>query len=130
MPKRSLALIFVATALSGCLTRGLTNRQHKTANNTLMGITGALLACDYGQTLYAAHDGWDKHKEHNPLLGTSPTTSTLTAYFMAIMTVGGVASAKAPEWLRSTIYTTVLIGQTTMVLGNHYLADIPWCGLQ
>lgn len=129
MLKRCLPLVIVF-ALSGCLSRGLSNHQHKMTNNVLMGITGALLVCDYGQTMYAVHDGWDKHKEHNPLLGKSPTTSTLTAYFLAIMAVGGAASAKAPEWLRSTIYTTVFIGQTTMVLGNHYLADIPWCGLE
>lgn len=125
-----MKLIVALILMTGCVSHGLTNRQHKLMNHVLFGVTEASLACDYGQTMYAATDGWDKHEEHNVLLGSGPTRAALTAYFAAIMVVGGLASTKAPEWLRSVVYTTVILGQSATIVGNHYFAGLPWCGVR
>jgi hypothetical protein len=125
-----MKLIITLILMSGCLSQGITERQHKVMNHVLFGVAEASLACDYGQTMYAAIDGWDKHMEHNAVLGPAPSTSVLTAYFAAVMVVGGLASTKAPEWLRSVAYTTVTLAQSATIVGNHYFAGLPWCGIK
>jgi hypothetical protein len=108
-------------ALTGCLNR---NKNHVAG-----GVAGALLACDYGQTLEASRSGWADNTEHNMLLGERPSSTKLTAYF-AVVALAAAGTVKLPEWARSTLYTEVILFQSAMVLGNRYLADNgSWCGL-
>lgn len=117
--KRALLLL----ALGAC---GTTLRQR---NHIAGSFNGALLACDYGQTVDQARVGWPDGHEHNMLLGPTPSVTKLTMYFGAIA-LAGAASTRLPEWARASLYSMVAIGESATVLGNRYFVDHgTWCGL-
>lgn len=119
---RGMVVVAVAWCLAGCQAHSM----HRRVNHVLLGAASVTLACDYGQTMHAASDGWVTHFERNPILGETPSTESVTLYFAAIAGLG-VASLELPEWARSALYVTTLAVQSRAIIRSQR-SGMPWCG--
>lgn len=89
--------------------------------------TSALIACDYGQTLYAAHGGaWDRPSspghtlgEMNPLLGSRPSVATLGEVFLIDEVINtAVRVSPLPDWFKASWFGAVGAAETYTVGTN------------
>lgn len=121
---KTLVLVLLLAA-TGCHSRAL-----RYANYAGAAVMAGSIACDWGQTNYAATYGWNNLTlaEENPVLGESPSVGQVNAY-MALVTVGLVVGARLlPEWLQPAVYVPVIVNQTTIIAGNH-AHGLPLCGV-
>jgi hypothetical protein len=120
---RSLALAPLIAVAAGCSSYTL-------HHGNRIGIAAATLtlACDAGQTMYAMHDGG--YKEQNPMLGSTPSVTTVGIYFAATMVATGLAWWALPEKWRPALWGTVTGVELHAIAGNSIQPDpIPVCGV-
>lgn len=131
--KISRALL--ATILTSCVACAPgVDRAMRTFNTVMVIETSAAIACDYGQTMWAGHDGaWDRRMigsdgtayfltEQNPLLGPTPSNGTI-AVASGLGAALGIAVYRAPlpVWLKAMYFLTVGIAENYVVFASgHY----------
>jgi hypothetical protein len=117
-----LALALVIALATGCSSYAL-------HHGNRIGIAAATLtlACDAGQTLYAARSGG--YTETNPMLGKSPSETTIGIYFATTAVVTGVAWWALPEKWRPVLWGTVTAVELDAIRSN-LSQDVPLCGLR
>lgn len=100
-------------ALVALLFTGCTTFDHAT-----MVASTATLACDWAQTHGQANDGWSEYYEKNPVLGDSPSASSIDTYFAAVAVFNiGVWLVLPPKW-RSIIPTLITVAETRTIFRN------------
>lgn len=106
---RVFALMTMLAACAGSL-------EH--VNRIGVGLAVATTACDWGQTRSAAGTGWRTTYEGNPVMGPSPSTSTVDLY-MAAVAVSTIALGHVlPDWARPILYGAVTVAETATVIDN------------
>lgn len=91
------AIIILMLTLIGC-SSGQSQRRINRAT-FVAGIAG--LACDYGQTRHAASQGWVEYSEANPIMGPTPSTGEVTAYFLGAALINTAVYLLTPERYRA-----------------------------
>lgn len=87
------------------------------------------IACDYGQTMYHARQGWPNGREElNPIMGPTPSTAVVTTYFVSAAVVNAVAPYVLPAWARSVVRGAVTARQAVAIEHNMQVGT-PMCGL-
>lgn len=82
-------------------------------------VTSTLsLACDWGQTRSAANEGWTGRFEANLIMGESPSTKVVDAYFSLALVTNIVVWAVLPPRWRSLFSGTVTLAQANAITGN------------
>jgi hypothetical protein len=119
MVMRNLVLAVAVVLSAGCLSG---------ANKVGTATTVATLACDYGQTLWHAKRGWGSFEENNMILGTAPSPTAVTTYFVTTTAVVLVGAALLPKWMRPGAYSAVTLVQADAIYGNVKVGT-PMCGL-
>lgn len=99
----------------------------KHVNRVGMAVAAASLACDYGQTRWHAARGWNGFREANPMLGPTPSTLTVTGWFLSTAIVGGLFSLTLPERIRPILYSGITGRQLVSVVRNAEYT--PVCGV-
>ncbi len=98
--------------------------------------SSALIACDYGQTIYASHGGrWDRVSpsgtavhEMNPLLGKTPSPELLTGVVLTDLAINAIVyAAPLPSWFKAAWFGAVGATETYVVAGNAHISGV--CGL-
>lgn len=112
--------------LGGCGAGGLS-----IANGTALGVSTATLACDWGQTRKAAGTGWRDHHDSNPVMGPTPSTGAVDAYFLAAIVLNAGIWYVMPKRLRSVIPAILTVGQISTISDNNRVpnADLTGCGV-
>ena len=118
-------ILVLLLATTGCHSRAL-----RYTNYVGTALMAGSIACDWGQTNYAATYGWDdlEMKEANPILGESPTPNQVNAYMAAATIVLVVGTHFLPDWLQPAVYSTVIVKQSMSIVGNHAVG-LPLCGV-
>jgi hypothetical protein len=122
--------IFLVLLLSGCGAPALT-----VANHVGLVVQSAALACDWGQTRRAAEIHWETETkflyEKNAVLGPTPTTSAVDAYFIGMIGLGALAWRLLPSRYKLLASIAIIAIQTDAVsynlgYGGH---DLGICGV-
>lgn len=126
------ALCIVIALAAGC---GAQNSS--TLHGALWLASNGLIVCDYGQTVWASHDGqWDRPgevpgstlQELNPVLGHKPTIGKLTAWAgIDIAANTAVLASRAPGWTKTAWLGIVAAVETALVVGHYNTEGI--CGM-
>lgn len=116
--------IAIALALSAC-----TSAQRRYVNPMALAVSTAALACDFGQTRQAAARGWEGQHEANPIMGPTPSQTTVGLYFASAAALNAVAWWLTPERWRSAAPTGVVVLQANVVGRNLDGKRLSPCGL-
>ena len=111
-------------------------------NHVAMIAGAAALACDWSQTREAARRDWiertptengfrsNVYSERNPILGSTPSTGTVDAYFAIALGLTALAWHFVPDRYRWTVPAGVLAIQATAIASNTMgSAGLPLCGI-
>lgn len=134
---RFVAVLAVAVLGVGCAASGLT-----IANGVGLGVSSGALACDWNQTRGAAEREWIERypteqgygsrvmSERNPIIGPTPSTGRVDAYFAAALGLTVLAWRLTPRryrWAVPAAVTAIQIAAiTSNVVGG---AQLPLCGI-
>lgn len=118
---------------AGCSTLNRVQNRHV---RPMWIATSAVIACDYGQTMWASNGGqWNRSKEPgmvlaemNPLLGQQPSPALLTAVVLADLGVNTlIYKSNIPPWLKAAYFVGMGVVETKTVALNVY--DTGLCGV-
>jgi hypothetical protein len=104
-------LLVVWALLSGACSLRAVN------TGTLVASTAAL-ACDWAQTRGAAAAGWEGVHENNPVMGPTPSTATVDAYFFAVAIVNAAIWHVTPESWRPVTQGALISRQSLAIVRN------------
>lgn len=119
-----MRLLILLALLSGCA-EGLT---------TAMLTTNAMISCDVAGTMYASNNGaWNRQvddthvaREMNPLLGPTPSLSTLANVWAATTVLNTTMRLlPIPTWAKWTWYVAVAAAEGYVIRDNN---RISYCG--
>lgn len=86
-----------------------------------VGTTAAALmttACDFGQTMSAASQGWSNGRsEANEMMGGHPDTGMVAAYFTGVL-ITELMVAALPRKIHMPLLGGVVIAETNTIAGN------------
>lgn len=125
--RTALLLIVV---LCGCTLAG--GRHSKSAASiVLLATSTALLACDAGQTMAVAADGWPgEAHEGNWMLGREPSASRIAVYNSGVMAANAGLWAVLTErhdWIAPLALSSL---ETLLVARNMIITPRPFCGIK
>jgi len=103
-------LMLVVALMAGCSARSFDR-------STLITST-AMLAWDWSQTRGMAERGWAGMEEDNPILGPTPDTRGVDAYFASTIAINFVLWMVLPPRWRSVIPVAVTAVQARTVMDN------------
>lgn len=116
---RSLVLV---ASLGACA-----NTPHR-LNEAGLALAALSIDCDAAQTSYAARSG--NYVEHNPIMGTAPSESTVAMYMASSLLVTGAAWYLLPERWKPLAWGSVAAVELDAVAGNMQARQpVPLCGL-
>lgn len=115
-----LALILSLGASTAC--------SFSRANKIGLGVVGATLVCDYGQTRWHAKRGWRGYQETNPILGTEPSVAKVTGYFLVTGLVVGAVYYILP-FAYKTLYNVTITGFQAKAIYINTRQGTPLCGI-
>lgn len=124
-----MRLFLVAALLSGC-----TNVH---VNRAALVASTAALACDWNKTYRAANNGWRNGiRERNPMLGTTPSTTAVSAYFASTIVINAAIWIAIPPKWRSALPLAVMASQIANEIVDYRAnsddpnsSDMPICGM-
>ena len=90
-----------------------------TINGVALGAATATLACDWSETRWAAEQDWTRTgHELNPVLGPTPTTGQVDAYFASAIVVSAAIWHVLPERWRWAPSAVVAVAQARVLVRN------------
>jgi hypothetical protein len=126
-------LVMLALLAVGC--SGTWGRAAPTLNKIGAAASVAVLACDWGQTRYAAgrgaagtwgQDTWEKGMARHAI-GTSPSVASVDVYF-AVASIAAIGLAQlVPEKARPLVYGAIVVGEVATIGGNWRTTET--CGM-
>lgn len=112
-------------ALLALLTTGCANAY---VNSGALAASTLAVACDWGQTRWAASRGWTGGRwEGNPIMGPRPSASTVDMYFAFTALMNAAIWLVAPERARVVMPSAVVIAEGEQIREN--MTRTPLCGL-
>lgn len=95
-----------------------------TASRAGLVVSSVTLAADWRATRWAVQQG-GTYTEHNPIMGSSPSTSTVDAYMVGCLAVNAAAYEFLPGWARPLWYLGVTAVEISAV-HNNVANGTPW----
>jgi hypothetical protein len=86
------------------------------------------LACDAGQTMRAAREGWKGQFEQNPVMGSHPDQATVAGYFVGAIAINSLVWLVTPDRHKSIVPAGVIGVQAAAIHGN-LQRSLGMCGL-
>lgn len=111
--KLAILALGMALAAAGCSLRRI--------NQASLMIATATIACDWAQTRSVAEDGWGSRFEENPILGPSPSTEEVDAYFGAVVVAHFLVWRRIPSSFRWVLPVAISAVQIMAIVDNHTL---------
>lgn len=88
-------------------------------NRATLAVSTAALICDGMGTLRMAGDGWSTgHWDSNPVMGKTPSVSTVAIYFSVVAIANATLWAVAPPRLKSVVPSGIIAVQAVAITGN------------
>lgn len=92
---------------------------HVDLDRAMLASSTATIACDWGYTHRAAERGWENHHESNPLLGRTPSTAEVNAYFASMLVLNAAAWVLTPPKYRAVLPAVITAREIYSAVGNH-----------
>lgn len=102
------------------------DRLWQTIDVATLAMSTAALACDWGQTHSAAAEGWRDRHEGNPVMGLTPTTARVNAYFAGVAAINIGLWLVMPKRYKSIVPVALAAAEVMQVRSN--LNSIGLCG--
>ncbi len=125
---KALVKALVLLLVAGCSISTQTGLRR--TNQVGAALMATAIACDWGQTHYAAATGWNNGEwfEENPVLGARPSTGRVHAY-MTLLLLGSVLVGRAlPDWLEPAFYGAMTALEVKAIINNYQWGVPGLCG--
>lgn len=98
------------------------------------GLASLSIACDWTQTRYHAANGWRDElgplAESNPIIGGTPSTTTVDVYMATAIAATVIAGSLLPSQLRPVLFGSIVVRQSIAIAHNIGEGTPGICGLQ